>query len=208
MLVEACASIYDAWLRADAANVVAVHCAHRPRPLRRAALAACSRIIARRAARARLRLCLSVLAQLRGENVLTLPSDRRYLHYFGAVLGGSRPVGRLELRSLMLNGCLRSARRRRCIRWDRISTRKAARRRLYYAAARRRCGCRRRRDLRRRTVRRRRGCRFHPEDVVLSSARAGSRRRRARRANSAPPFTPTSPGGGVHPMIRAALDGA
>ena len=105
MLVEACASI-DAWLRADAANVVAVHC--RTGRGRSAVLLCC--LLAWRAARGARHSpldCLSVLAQLRGEdeNVLTLPSHRRYLHYFGAVLGGSRPAGRpLELRSLMLNG--------------------------------------------------------------------------------------------------------
>ena len=102
---RACASI-DAWLRADAANVVAVHC--RTGRGRSAVLLCC--LLAWRAARGARHSpldCLSVLAQLRGEdeNVLTLPSHRRYLHYFGAVLGGSRPAGRpLELRSLMLNG--------------------------------------------------------------------------------------------------------
>ena len=94
MLVEACASI-DAWLRADGANVVAVHC--RTGRGRSAVLLCC--LLAWRAARGARHSpldCLSVLAQLRGEdeNVLTLPSHRRYLHYFGGVLGGSRPAAR------------------------------------------------------------------------------------------------------------------
>ena len=104
MLVEACVSIH-AWLSADPANVVAVHC----RTGRgRSAVMLCCLLAWRQSGGLSRALAspggsgprspldwLSHLAQLRGqdENVLTLPSHRRYLQYFGALLGGARPSG-------------------------------------------------------------------------------------------------------------------
>ena len=115
MLVEACVSI-NAWLSADPDNVVAVHC--RTGRGRSAVMLSC--LLAWRQSSGRSRATaspggggprnpldwLSHLAQLRGadENVLTLPSHRRYLNYFGALLGGARPSGApQQLRSIVLH---------------------------------------------------------------------------------------------------------
>ena len=115
MLVEACLSI-QAWLSADPANIVAVHC----RTGRgRSAVLLCCMLAWRQSGGLSRALSspggggprspldwLSHLAQVRGqdENVLTLPSHRRYLHYFGALLGGARPSGGAQqLRSIVLH---------------------------------------------------------------------------------------------------------
>jgi len=99
MLLEACALIH-AWLDADTSHVVAIHC---KTGRGRSALLLCC-VLAYRAARRAGGSAgasspagpgapsspldwLSRLAELRAtdENTLTLPSHRRYLHYFEAV---------------------------------------------------------------------------------------------------------------------------
>ena len=97
-LVEACASIH-AWLRADAANFVAVHC--RSGRGRSAVLLAC--VAAFLAVHGEAHDSsptspidwLSYLAHLRGvdETALTLPTHRRYLQYFAELLHSGVPAG-------------------------------------------------------------------------------------------------------------------
>ena len=108
MLMEACASIHN-WLKADNANVVAIHC--RSGRGRSAVLLSC--VLAWRAAHGgdgstNPLEWLSHLSQLRGEDesTITLPSHRRYLHYVAEILGGLRPssCGRL-LQTVVLH-CL------------------------------------------------------------------------------------------------------
>ena len=110
MLVEACASIH-AWLRADPANFVAVHC--RMGRGRSAVLLAC--VAAFLAVRGEHEGpmspvdWLSHLAQLRAvdEHTLTLPTHRRYLKYFEELLTAGPPSGAdhagCELRAVTLH---------------------------------------------------------------------------------------------------------
>jgi hypothetical protein len=111
MLVEACASIH-AWLRADPANFVAVHC--RSGRGRSAVLLSCvaaflSMVSGEAAGPTSPVDWLSRLATLRGEDEakLTLPTHRRYLQYFGQLLrSGPAPGsdhGGCELRGVTLH---------------------------------------------------------------------------------------------------------
>ena len=110
MLVEACASIH-AWLRADPANHVAVHC--RSGRGRSALVLSC--VLAFLAVHGGHGPhspidWLSHLAQLRGhdEYELTLPTHRRYLQYFADLLHGGVPTcagaDGCEVRSIVLHG--------------------------------------------------------------------------------------------------------
>ena len=110
MLVEACASIH-AWLRADQANYVAVHC--RMGRGRSAVMLSC--VAAFLALRGEHEGptgpvdWLAHLAQLRAmdEHKLTLPTHRRYLRYFEQLLKGGPPKGAdhsgCELRAITLH---------------------------------------------------------------------------------------------------------
>ena len=111
MLVEACASIH-AWLRADPANYVAIHC--RSGRGRSALVLSC--VLAFLAVHGGHGPAASVdwlshLALLRGQEEadLTLPTHRRYLQYFDDLMRNGAPRASsdqdgCELRSVVLHG--------------------------------------------------------------------------------------------------------
>lgn len=109
-LVEACASIH-AWLRADPANFVAVHCkSGRGRSAVVLACVAAFLSVHSEAVGPTSPIdWLSHLAHLRGleEHSLTLPTHRRYLQYFAELLHSGPPAGAdnggCELRGVTLH---------------------------------------------------------------------------------------------------------